>query len=191
MSYTEWKPWIISTAYTLETLKNNGYSIGPCQDSTGTNALSIVFQCFKCVSWFLNGAIVGRWTYFWIWTYYQGLTVYTFRGISRHFWKWGPINFNFLWGPCTPCPKAMGVRWCHPRKIVKICMRNGAFFLHSEFSPPEAPLLFHFQGKNAKKCAYLKGVFAKFRWRILDIYVSERTEFTKIHLKPLFVVGFW
>ena len=128
MSYTEWKPWIISTAYTFETLKNNGHSIGPCQDLTGTNALSIVFQCFKCVSWFLNGAIVGRWTYFWIWTYYQGLTVYTFRGISRHFWKGGPINFNFPWGPCTPCPKAMGVRGCHPRKIVKICMRNGAFF---------------------------------------------------------------
>ena len=31
------------------------------------------------------GLKVGRWTYFLIWAYYQGLTVYTFRGISRHF----------------------------------------------------------------------------------------------------------
>jgi len=51
MFYAECKLWIIVTADTFETLTNNRllYAWVPVEDSTGTYALFIVFQCSRCV----------------------------------------------------------------------------------------------------------------------------------------------
>jgi len=54
MHYTRCKPCSNMSSDTFETLK----TIGPVEDSTGTYALSSVFQYFKCVRWFLNDPLV-------------------------------------------------------------------------------------------------------------------------------------